>query len=312
MTERGTIVIDRGLFGHSRFADEPFTEREAWAWLIAEAAFRPHCRRVGTVRVELKRGQLAHSTRYMAEAWQWPQSNVRRFLARLAEYDGSDEPLIELDVGSGVTVVTIRKYNDYQPKPDDVGSLNGSGPAQDRLKEESIDKGSSSREDARARENPDYPVDADYQLASAFLTAIEREPDDPWLSGIAYQAVVWRKRGYTRETILADAAEIITGEGRRKVPLSYYFSAIERRHVQREQQARAGPSNASAAAQPYPGHAHVVLKTPHAAAPFQQSRDRFREALADLNAHVAGQSAHDDGEGSGCEIVQPAAAARRE
>lgn len=314
MTERGTIVIDRGLFGHERFANEPFTEREAWAWLIAEAAFRPHCRRVGAVRVELKRGQLAHSTRYMAEAWQWPQSNVRRFIARLAKYEGSDEPLIEVDTGSGVTVVTIRKYDNYQPKPDDGSSLNGSATAQQRLKEESIDKGSSSsREDARARENPDYPINDDYDLASAFLTAIGREPDDPWLKGIAYQAVVWRKRGYERATILADAAEIITDKERGPVKLAYYFAAIERRHVLRAQ-ARDGPPVAagSPAKHPPAGHAHAVLKTPHAAAPFQQSRDRWRTALNEFSEHVAAeQSAPDGGEGGGGEIIPPTAAAGR-
>jgi hypothetical protein len=53
MSERGTFAMDRGWFDHPSFADEPYTERESWAWLIAEAAYRPHCRRVGSFKVTL-------------------------------------------------------------------------------------------------------------------------------------------------------------------------------------------------------------------------------------------------------------------
>ena len=34
-------------------------------------------------KVTLERGQLAHSTRFMAKAWCWPQTTVRRFPRRL-------------------------------------------------------------------------------------------------------------------------------------------------------------------------------------------------------------------------------------
>ena len=53
-------------------------------WLIAQAAFKPHRKRVGRVVVDLARGQLAHSTRFMAKAWKWSEASVRRFLAKLA------------------------------------------------------------------------------------------------------------------------------------------------------------------------------------------------------------------------------------
>ncbi len=38
MSERGVFAVDRGIWDHPMFACEPFTEREAWQWLIAEAA----------------------------------------------------------------------------------------------------------------------------------------------------------------------------------------------------------------------------------------------------------------------------------
>lgn len=114
MTERGVIAIDRGLFGHGRFADEPFTEREAWIWLIGEAAFRQHYRRVAGARVALQRGQLAHSYRFMADRWKWSEASVRRFIKRLSVTDGDDDAMLDAHSDAGITVVTIRNYDSYQ------------------------------------------------------------------------------------------------------------------------------------------------------------------------------------------------------
>jgi hypothetical protein len=42
----GTFNVARGVFDHPVFAPEPFTEREAWLWLIAEAQWKPVRKRV--------------------------------------------------------------------------------------------------------------------------------------------------------------------------------------------------------------------------------------------------------------------------
>jgi len=102
MSERGTFVLDRGWFDHPIFKKERYTEREAWAWLIALAAYRDHPRRVGAVQVMLLRGQATNSLRFMAEKWQWKEPRVRRFLSRL-----KSDAMIDLVVDAGVTVVTI-------------------------------------------------------------------------------------------------------------------------------------------------------------------------------------------------------------
>lgn len=80
MSERGVFAVDRGIFDHSVFAREPFTQREAWIWLIAEAAYKPRTKRSDGKVISLERGQLCHSIRFMAEAWQWSKSRVDRFL----------------------------------------------------------------------------------------------------------------------------------------------------------------------------------------------------------------------------------------
>jgi len=111
MSERGVFAMDRGWFKHEAFAEEPFTEREAWAWLIAAAAYRAHRRRVGSCVVDLDRGQLAASIRFLSERWQWHRSKVERFLKRLG---APDFAMIETAARQGIGVITICNYDKYQ------------------------------------------------------------------------------------------------------------------------------------------------------------------------------------------------------
>lgn len=109
MSERGVFAVDRGIWDHPSFADEPLTEREAWAWLIGEASFKARTKRVGSSVVELDRGQVAASLRFMADKWQWKEPRVRRFLKRL-----KTDAMIDAATDAGITVITICNYNKYQ------------------------------------------------------------------------------------------------------------------------------------------------------------------------------------------------------
>jgi hypothetical protein len=137
MSERGVFAVDRGVFDHDCFADEPFTEREAWIWLVSEAAWKPRARRIGNINVSLDRGQLAASVRFMADKWKWSKSAVDRFLARLKNRD-----MIETENGTGLNVITICKYDDYQrvslPDGTDGGTQTGTAAGQQRDKTEDI------------------------------------------------------------------------------------------------------------------------------------------------------------------------------
>lgn len=113
----GTVNISRTIWEDTAFKRQAFTEREAFMWLIMEASWKARERRVGTATVTLERGQLASSIRFMAEAWGWQKSTVARFLDRLEKRD-----MIGTDSGTGVTVITIRKYDEYQGAGDDSGT----------------------------------------------------------------------------------------------------------------------------------------------------------------------------------------------
>ena len=112
MSERGFVSVDRGVFDHPMFAPEPFTEREAWLWMIAEAAWKPMTVRAGRAVLQIDRGQIACSLRFLATRWKWPETSVRRFLSRLAA--GGDDALELIDAAQSVTRITICNYDKYQ------------------------------------------------------------------------------------------------------------------------------------------------------------------------------------------------------
>lgn len=123
----GSIRVSRDFFDDEAFQSEKFSEREAFLWMIMEASFKQRERRVGSAVVTLDRGQLAHSTRFMAKVWQWPETTVRRFLDRLKK-----RRMVECATGAGVTVVTLCNYDLYQSEVRATGAETAQGPARQR------------------------------------------------------------------------------------------------------------------------------------------------------------------------------------
>jgi hypothetical protein len=121
MSELGVFAVDRGIFDHPLFDEgQAFTRREAWLWLVAEAAWKPRQKNIGGKVITLDRGQLAHSIRFMAKAWGWTKSTVDRFLGRL-----KTETMIGTESGTGFAIITICNYNDYQRVSLPDGTANG-------------------------------------------------------------------------------------------------------------------------------------------------------------------------------------------
>lgn len=139
MSERGVFAVDRGIWDHPAFqSDEPFSPREAWMWLISEAAWKAHRRTIGSLTIDLERGQVAASLRFLAEQWNWSKSSVERFLAQLRgdvrrrgrpkkseKIDAKPETLIKTDTGTGILVITICNYSKYQRVSLPRGTVSG-------------------------------------------------------------------------------------------------------------------------------------------------------------------------------------------
>ena len=109
----GNFSVSRSIWTSDLFAKEPFTEREAWIWMISSAAWRDQTVRVGKHIVRLERGQLCYSTRFMAEAFGWHHSRLRRFLDRL-EIRSATGRKTGTAASTAPTVITITNYDKYQ------------------------------------------------------------------------------------------------------------------------------------------------------------------------------------------------------
>ena len=112
----GFYLMHRGWLDHPVLQGEPYDRRSAWAWLIEEAKWQDRrCDIAGHI-IQLKRGQLSHSTRFMGRAWGWSEARVRRFLTRL-----KIDAMIDAETDAGRYLLTIRNYEKYQagtPKSD--------------------------------------------------------------------------------------------------------------------------------------------------------------------------------------------------
>lgn len=103
------------IFEHEMFAGEPYSPREAFLWLIANAAWKP--RRVNHKggMVDLGRGQLIGARSFLAETWGWGEQKVRTFLNRL-----QSEGMVIINQSNGhfANVITVCNYSKYQEASD--------------------------------------------------------------------------------------------------------------------------------------------------------------------------------------------------
>lgn len=123
----GTVNVARSLWDDPTFKDAEMTQREVWLWMIAEASWKARTRRVGVHEVELQRGQLCASTRFMASTFMWSEPRVRRYLDML-----ENRRMIQRKTDAGVTIITICKYNDYQNTPNYTDAGPTRQPTRDR------------------------------------------------------------------------------------------------------------------------------------------------------------------------------------
>jgi len=139
----GFVVMHRAIFNHPLFRRHP--ERfMAWAWLIANACWKPTRFDINGQTVTLERGQLCVSRSQLANAWNWSDSAVERFLTRL-----KTEQMIGRETGQGRSIITICNYAKYQDVKQEAGQATGQPIGQrsdsDRTAKEQGNKGT--RED---------------------------------------------------------------------------------------------------------------------------------------------------------------------
>ena len=108
-------------------------------WMIAEARFEAGTKWIEGRPIALERGQFAASLRFMAQAWGWKKDAVKRLITRF-----KTATMIETDTATGVFVVTICNYDQYQGEQKrtatDTATPNATGARQERDSSATNDK----------------------------------------------------------------------------------------------------------------------------------------------------------------------------
>lgn len=104
------IRLQTSIFEHELFAGKEFSERDAWVWLIAKAAWRETRHRVGKEMAVVPTGSLFVTLRELQSVWRWGSDfRVRSFLKLL-----QTERMIIINSNAGKTQITICNYGRYQ------------------------------------------------------------------------------------------------------------------------------------------------------------------------------------------------------
>ncbi|MCP5007913.1 MAG: hypothetical protein GY941_28865, partial [Planctomycetes bacterium] len=123
----GTIQIDRALLDHPivGYKTKYF---KPWIWMLMEARWADGQKDVGGYVVKLKRGEFAHSLRFISRGTGLTVKEVRTFLSIL-ERNGMGTKTGTVK-GKEVTKVTICNYNKYQLEGQGKGTTKGKVRAQ--------------------------------------------------------------------------------------------------------------------------------------------------------------------------------------
>lgn len=103
----GFVLLHRDLIGHSQFRSKD--DEYAAIWLIAKAAWEATTARVNGKAVTLERGQCCYAISFLAKAWECSKATAH---ARLKHFERNS--FIRTEVRTGLTVITLCKYSEYQ------------------------------------------------------------------------------------------------------------------------------------------------------------------------------------------------------
>jgi hypothetical protein len=141
----GYILMHRGWQDNPIFDRQEYSRRDAWAWLIESASWKPGRVRVKGDMIDLQRGELCFAQRFLAEKWGWSKSRVDRFLKLLCaesmiEVRTKNGATADHAAGQGQSIITICNYDRYQaPEGTERGNVepqSGATAGQQRTKEE--------------------------------------------------------------------------------------------------------------------------------------------------------------------------------
>jgi hypothetical protein len=109
MTEKGYIRLNRKFFQNPLWSEaRVYSKAEAWLDLIQSAGFEASTVMINGKVIDVQRGELPASRRYLELRWNWGSTKVSNFLKTL-----SDLAMINQRQTAGQTIIKLSKYETY-------------------------------------------------------------------------------------------------------------------------------------------------------------------------------------------------------
>lgn len=109
MSNKGFIKLNRGIFDNFLWNEaREFSKAEAWIDLIQLARFEASTEIINGKVIELQRGEIPASRRFLEFRWNWGSTKVSNFLKMLIHMK-----MINQRQANGQTVISLVKYGIY-------------------------------------------------------------------------------------------------------------------------------------------------------------------------------------------------------
>lgn len=105
----GWIKLHRKIFDNPMYFSEPFTRMQAWIDLLLLANHSGQYFYIRGNRIDVKRGEVAHSMESLAQRWKWSRGKVLRYISQL-----ENSQMIVQQKSHVITKLSITNYNTYQ------------------------------------------------------------------------------------------------------------------------------------------------------------------------------------------------------
>ncbi|NCC84275.1 MAG: hypothetical protein EOM03_09135 [Clostridia bacterium] len=153
----GWIKLHRKIFDNPMYFSEPFTRMQAWIDLLLLANHSGQYFYIRGNRVDVKRGEVAHSMESLAQRWKWSRGKVLRYISQL-----ENSQMIVQQKNHVITKLSITNYNTYQSDGTTDSTTDGQQTVQqtDTNKNDKNEKNENKERETRTQQpkstNPDY------------------------------------------------------------------------------------------------------------------------------------------------------------
>ena len=109
--EDGFIPLGRSFFSHPFWSERRvFSRAEAWVDLVQEAEWKARKKMLIGKMIEVPRGGIVASVRFLSDRWTWSNTKVCQFLEILRQ-----DSMITTEKRQGITIVILCNYDKFNP-----------------------------------------------------------------------------------------------------------------------------------------------------------------------------------------------------